>query len=112
MRQLTAEAQDERDCFEVYAMDHGTCTCFVSAPCDGCTHPGNPLNQEDDQFWEDVPEFTCDQVSAAVRNVLRPFVPVSDDPEEERLRRMLRPAIKSNECACGIARQACTYHKD
>jgi hypothetical protein len=34
--------------------DNG-CTCFISAPCGYCTHPGNPANlEEDDEAWEDA----------------------------------------------------------
>lgn len=51
-RQLTAEAEAEREEWECAFGDRG-CTCFISPPCCSCTHPGNPLNQEnDDTAWE------------------------------------------------------------
>jgi hypothetical protein len=34
------------------------------------------------------------------------------DAEEERCRALLKPSIASHECACGIARAQCDYHKD
>ena len=35
-----------------YQFESG-CTCFKSAPCSYCTHPGNPNNlAEDDDAWE------------------------------------------------------------
>lgn len=52
IRQLTEEAEAERHEFE---RDYGNqgCTCFLSPPCSFCTHPGNPMNQnEDDECWE------------------------------------------------------------
>lgn len=55
-RHLTDEAQDDRDQFDRTFGDSG-CTCFISPPCGHCTHPGNPLNQEEDEFWvEDEPD--------------------------------------------------------
>lgn len=55
-RQLTPAAQEDRAEFERYADHHG-CSCHLTPPCDYCTHPGNPLNQnEDDDAWEDVPD--------------------------------------------------------
>jgi hypothetical protein len=51
-RVLTAEAQAERDDFEYDAKNYG-CSCHLSPPCSYCTHPGNPLNQdEDESCWE------------------------------------------------------------
>lgn len=29
---------------------------WAKRTCGHCTHPGNPLNQEDDEFWEEVPD--------------------------------------------------------
>lgn len=50
---LTAEAQDERDDFDRGRREYGGCSCHISPPCGYCTHPGNPLNQdEDDDCWE------------------------------------------------------------
>lgn len=56
VRVLTEEAQGERDEFDsVY--DGGSCSCHISPPCGSCTHPGNPMNQdEDDSAWRMVPE--------------------------------------------------------
>lgn len=51
-RKLTDEAQADRDQFDITFGDRG-CTCFISPPCSYCTHPGNPLNQEEDDFWID-----------------------------------------------------------
>ena len=33
------------------------------------------------------------------------------DLEEERLRNLLKPSRAKNECACGIVKSACSYHK-
>lgn len=52
-RQLKPEAQEDRDAFE--SEDSG-CSCHINPPCGHCTHPGNPLNQEDDEFYEEVPD--------------------------------------------------------
>jgi hypothetical protein len=54
-RELTEDAQAERDQFErEYGYD-GNCSCHLSPPCGSCTHPGNPLNQdEDDSCWTEV----------------------------------------------------------
>lgn len=51
--EMTPEAQADRDDFETNVAVRG-CTCFISAPCSFCTHPGNPLCQEDDEFYEEV----------------------------------------------------------
>lgn len=51
-KKLTDEAQAERDEF-VVIFDNAGCTCFISPPCGWCVHPGNPHNQEDDEFWVD-----------------------------------------------------------
>lgn len=48
MKKLTPEAQKERDAFEA---ENGCCSCHLNPPCGYCTHPGNPLNQEDDSCW-------------------------------------------------------------
>jgi len=49
--ELTEEAQLERDDFESI-FDGAGCTCFQSARCYYCTHPGNPNNQaEDESAW-------------------------------------------------------------
>lgn len=49
---LTVEAQSERDAFERQYGDRGNCSCHISPPCGSCLHPGNPVNQdEDDTAW-------------------------------------------------------------
>lgn len=56
VRVLTDEAQAERDEFDS-EYDGGNCSCHISPPCGSCTHPGNPMNQdEDDSAWRLVPE--------------------------------------------------------
>ena len=51
-KKLTENAQDDRDEFDSYYADE-SCTCHIHPPCGKCTHPGNPLNQEDDEScWE------------------------------------------------------------
>ncbi|WP_175716192.1 hypothetical protein [Burkholderia anthina] len=55
VRQLTEEAEAERNDFRSKYGNWGGCNCFISAPCSFCTHPGNPMNQnEDDECWETV----------------------------------------------------------
>lgn len=52
-RQLTAEAEAERDDFEREHGYSGNCSCHIAPPCGSCTHPGNPRNQaEDESAWE------------------------------------------------------------
>ena len=54
-RVLTPEAQAERDDFDAEVADYG-CTCCIHPPCGYCVHPGNPLNQEeDDSCWVYLP---------------------------------------------------------
>lgn len=51
---LTPAAERDRSDFVMEYEDLG-CTCFISPPCCYCTHPGNPLNQEeDDDCWMPV----------------------------------------------------------
>ncbi|HYG24454.1 MAG TPA: hypothetical protein VEH04_16875 [Verrucomicrobiae bacterium] len=54
-KRLTKEAQIERDDFTgLYG--EGNCSCHLSPPCNSCTHPGNPRNQEEDEAcWEEEP---------------------------------------------------------
>lgn len=49
---LTEWAEAEADDFSRTQEDRG-CVCFTGcAPCGWCTHPGNPLNlNEDDDAW-------------------------------------------------------------
>lgn len=57
VRVLTDEAQDERDSYESYCEESGGCRCHINPPCGACTHPGNPVNQdEDDGAWRLIPE--------------------------------------------------------
>ena len=45
-------AQAERDQFDS-EFSGGNCSCHIAPPCGSCTHPGNPLNQaEDEDCWE------------------------------------------------------------
>lgn len=67
-RELTDEAQSDRDDFEREYAFSG-CSCFISPPCGWCTHPGNPHNQEDDECYKPVedtkPEF---DIMQSIRN--------------------------------------------
>ena len=50
-RELTEVAQAERNIFNAEFGD-GNCSCHISPPCGSCVHPGNPVNQEDDdECW-------------------------------------------------------------
>lgn len=56
-RVLTPEAQAERDDFVATYGHDGNCSCHLSAPCGSCMHPGNPLNQaEDESCWMTIGE--------------------------------------------------------
>jgi hypothetical protein len=49
---LTAEAESDRADFH-REFGSGNCSCFISPPCLSCTHPGNPINQEENEWcWE------------------------------------------------------------
>ena len=61
MRRLTEAAQTDRDAYERLG-DRLGCSCHISPPCTVCTHPGNPLNQEDESFWEEA--YTKDEALA------------------------------------------------
>lgn len=52
---LTDEADAERGEFIEFSRG---CSCHTGcAPCSHCTHPGNPVNQaEDESAWRMVPE--------------------------------------------------------
>jgi len=59
VRRLTEAAQRDRDAFNEYARDSG-CGCHSHPPCSYCTHPGNPMNQDENETaWEDV--YTKDE---------------------------------------------------
>lgn len=54
---LTDADQAERDAWDENYEEVG-CTCFQCAPCGSCTHPGNPLNQaEEESCWIEVEKF-------------------------------------------------------
>ena len=54
MRVLTQHAENERFEFERHFNGEG-CTCFIAPPCGWCTHPGNPINQaEDESCWMEI----------------------------------------------------------
>jgi len=55
MKILTEQAQADRDDYNDYISRHG-CSCHINPPCSACTHPGNPLCQEDHEFWVEVEE--------------------------------------------------------
>jgi hypothetical protein len=65
-RELTEVAQAERDDFRAEYGD-GNCSCHLSPPCNSCIHPGNPVNQEnDDDCYQ--PIDTGPDVMQAVRD--------------------------------------------
>ena len=47
--ELTDEAEAERKQFESTFGSDGNCSCHLSPPCNSCIHPGNPLNQDEDE---------------------------------------------------------------
>lgn len=50
-RQLMPWAEDALAEWELFFEDGG-CRCFISPPCESCTHPGNPVNlDEADDAW-------------------------------------------------------------
>lgn len=52
---LTEQAQADRDDFHACYGD-GNCSCHINPPCNSCIHPGNPINQaEDESCWEVLP---------------------------------------------------------
>jgi hypothetical protein len=54
MRVLTADAEYDRANFH-YLYGEGNCSCHINPPCNSCLHPGNPLNQEEDEnCWVEV----------------------------------------------------------
>lgn len=62
IKRLNEEARHDRADFEAGDAEYGGisladrgCICFTGcAPCSFCMHPGNPLNQEVDECWEEV----------------------------------------------------------
>jgi hypothetical protein len=50
--ELTQAATIDRHDFELEYGEGGNCSCFNHPPCPSCTHPGNPMNQdEDEECW-------------------------------------------------------------
>lgn len=50
---LTPWAQEDRDRFNCVYRNYHECTCHLShPPCGWCTHEGNPLNQQEPEFYE------------------------------------------------------------
>ena len=60
MKRLTEAAQADRDAYERLG-DRLGCSCHISPPCTVCTHLGNPINQEDEEFWEEEAAYTKDE---------------------------------------------------
>lgn len=57
MKVLTKEAKKDREDFYNKFGDSGECSCHINPPCSFCTHPGNPVNQEEDpECWIEVPD--------------------------------------------------------
>ena len=53
--QLTEQAQNDRDEWELEYHYGKACSCHISPPCNSCIHQGNPLNQDDnDSCWEPI----------------------------------------------------------
>jgi hypothetical protein len=62
---LTEEAElSNLEFFREYG--DGNCSCHISPPCGSCTHPGNPVNQaEDENCWEpDLPDAIASMKAA------------------------------------------------
>lgn len=72
-RRLTPEAQNDRDEFDSKFEDR-SCSCHINPPCSYCTHPGNPSNQEEDEFaW--LPEAeTMPAIAKPAINII-PWAP-------------------------------------
>lgn len=52
---LTPAAEADRMDFHSEYGD-GNCSCHINPPCGSCLHPGNPMNQaEDESCWEVLP---------------------------------------------------------
>jgi hypothetical protein len=71
-RVLTAEAEADRADWDREHSDYG-CRCHISPPCNSCVHPGNPMNQEeDDSCWEPI-EKPAPQIDVmkSIRDLLR-----------------------------------------
>jgi hypothetical protein len=69
---LTPAAQEERATFESKFGDRGNCSCHLSPPCGSCIHPGNPLNQdEDDSAWEPILSATDEERERGIAAYVR-----------------------------------------
>jgi hypothetical protein len=56
-RELTREAEADRAEFIQLFGHDGDCFCHLCPPCASCVHPGNPVNQEENEAcWEEVPD--------------------------------------------------------
>lgn len=67
---MTQAADDDRHDFMREFGSEGSCSCFISPPCNSCTHPGNPRNQEeDDECWE--PEDFSERIAFRIEKVRR-----------------------------------------
>lgn len=56
-RTLTPEAGADRDDFALIS-NYGSCSCHINPPCGYCTHPGNPMNQDEDaECWVETPSM-------------------------------------------------------
>jgi len=71
-KELMPWAQAEADDFySSYGNGDGNCSCHISPPCSSCTHPGNPLNLENDPFaWGEAYEV----MALEAVDILRQFI--------------------------------------
>ena len=54
-RVLKPEAEDDRWDFISSYGSEGECHCHISPPCGSCMHPGNPMQQaENESAWMEV----------------------------------------------------------
>jgi cobaltochelatase CobS len=69
MKTLKPEYLELKEEFESRYGDSG-CTCFQNAPCSYCTHPGNPLNlEEDEDAWEEERLDNMNKVSKDIKDI-------------------------------------------
>ena len=76
-RALKPWAEAENEDFRLVFGRDGNCSCHLSAPCNSCTHPGNPLKLEcDDDAWEDkfdLDEMALQAQAAVARTIERSY---------------------------------------
>lgn len=78
MRVLTEAAQKDRDAYERIK----GCSCHIAPPCGSCTHPGNPMNQDEDETcWEVA--YTKDEALWYAINQMRRAARVLDLEETQ-----------------------------